>query len=126
MIISGKRKRQAEALIVALLSHDSISAAASAAKISESTALRWLQDPDFQRDYRAARRSVVEQSMAAIQSAMCDAVKTLIRNLHCEKPNVEVSAACALVNMGVKGVELVDIEERLAVLESLYAAKGGK
>ena len=76
-----KLTRKADDLIVALLAHDSISAAAKAAKIAEKTAHRWLALPEFQREYRAARRQVVEQSLATIQTVTTEAVDCLRRNL---------------------------------------------
>lgn len=122
-----KKNRKAEELIVALLSSDSITAAAQAVKISEKTALRWMADADFQRDYRAARRSVVEQSLAAIQAITGEAVQTLRRNLNCGRPSVEVAAALGLMDRATKGVELADFDERLADLETrLNAQAKGK
>ena len=117
-----KLTRKADDLIVALLAHDSISAAARAINIGEKTAHRWLALPEFQREYRAARRQLVEQSLAALQSATVEAVECLRRNLTCEKPNVEVSAAVAIIGQAIKAVELVDLEERLSELESRTAA----
>lgn len=119
-----KKNRKAEELIVALLSSDSIAAAAQAVKISQKTAIRWLADADFQRDYRAARRSVVEQSLAAIQAITGEAVQTLRRNLNCGRPSVEVAAALGLMDRATKGVELADFDDRLAALESRFTEQG--
>lgn len=117
-----KLTRKADDLIVALLAHDSISAAAKAARIAEKTAHRWLALPEFQREYRAARRQVVEQSLATIQTVTTEAVDCLRRNLTCGKASVEVSAAVAIIGQAVKAVELVDLEERLAELEARFSA----
>jgi hypothetical protein len=54
----GKCPRQAEAAIAALLAEPTIEAAARKAGISESTLLRWLQEPAFKAAFRAARRQV--------------------------------------------------------------------
>ncbi len=126
MTVNSRKTRRAEALIVALLSHDTIAAAAKAAKVSEATALRWMQDDAFQRDYRAARRNVVEQSLATIQAATTEAVEALRRNLNCERPSVEVAAAQAIIGHAVKGVELIDLDERLAALESRFGREKTK
>ncbi len=120
-----KLTRKADDLIVALLAHDTISAAAKAAGIGEKTAHRWLALPEFQQHYRAARRQVVEQSLSALQSATVEAVETLRRNLHCERPSVEVAAAQAIIDRSIKAVELLDLDERLAALESRFI-EGGK
>lgn len=113
-----KLSRKADDLIIALLANETIAAAAKAAGVSEKTAWRWLQDEDFQRRYREARRRVVEQALTAIQAATTEAVETLRRNLHCEKPAVEVRAAESIIATAVKAVEFIDIEERLAMLEA--------
>lgn len=118
-----KLSRKADDLIIALLANDSIAGAAKAVGIAEKTAWRWLQDPDFARSYREARRRVVEQALATIQAATTEAVETLRRNLTCQKPAVEVRAAESIIATAVKAVELMDVEERLAALEAQMAER---
>lgn len=73
--------------------------------------------------YRAARRQVVERAVSEMQSATNEAVETLKRNLHCEKPAVEVRAAQIIIEQAVKGVELVDLQERVERLEELIGSQ---
>jgi hypothetical protein len=113
----GKRSRQEEAAISALLSEPTITDAATQAGIGESTLRRWLADPSFKASYRDARRQVVEQAVSGLQQATSDAVATLTRNLKCGVPASEIAAAKAIIDFAVKGVELVDLAERVEQLE---------
>jgi hypothetical protein len=116
-----KLTRKHEQAIAALLSTPSIPAAAKVVGIGEATLWRWLQLPDFQAAYRAARRQVVERAVSELQAACGEAVETLKRNLHCENPGVEIRAAQIILEQAVKGVELIDLQERVERLESLLA-----
>jgi hypothetical protein len=62
--------RQAAAL-AALLAEPTVQAAAVKAGIGERTLQRWLRDPGFISEFRAARRQLVEGAVARLQRA-CD------------------------------------------------------
>ena len=124
----GRRSQREETAIAALLSEPTIAKAATRAGISESTLLRWLQDPEFKAKHRAARRSIVEGAIGRLQQATTDAVATLQRNLTCGLPAVEVGAARSILDQAIKAVELVDLAERVEILEQaseLAAARDG-
>ncbi len=112
-----KLTRKQEQAIAALLQHRTIADAARASGISEKTLWRWLQLPDFAAAYRAARRQVVERAVSELQAACGEAVETLKRNLHCENPAVEIRAAQIILEQAIKGVELMDLQERIERLE---------
>ena len=122
----GKRPRQEEVAIAALLSEPTIAEAAQKAGISKSTLLRWLQEPAFKARYRAARRSVVEGAIGRLQQAATLAVDALTRNLTCGTPAVEVGAAKAMLDYAIKAVELVDLAERVEQLEEAAAVRKGE
>jgi len=123
---SGKRERLEDRALAALLSEPTIVQAATTAGISESTLARWLADPSFRARHREARRQVVEQAISALQRATEDAVTTLTRNLRCGVPASEIAAAKAVLDFAVKGVELVDLAERVEQLEQAAAVKKGE
>lgn len=118
----GKRLRKAEAAIAGLLSEPTIAGAAEKAGVSESTLVRWLQEPDFKAKHRAARRSVVETAIGRLQRAATEAVDSLSRNLTCGTPAVEVGAAKAILDQAIKAVELIDLAERVEALEEQLEA----
>jgi len=73
-----KRSRQEEALIGALLTSATITEAAKLAKVSESTARRWLRERDFRRRYRQARQEVLRDAVRRLQGATGAAVDCLV------------------------------------------------
>jgi hypothetical protein len=114
----GTKKRQQDLAVEALLSEPTIPAAAAKAKIGERTLRRWLaEDPDFLGAYRRARARTVEQAVALLQRLCEQAVGTLQGALNCKHPPTRVRAACAILDRALRGVELLDHEERLAALE---------
>lgn len=107
-----------EKALSALLNSASITDAATKSGLSERTLYRYLEDEDFRKEYRTARRNLVENSIGQIQAATGEAVETLRRNLSCENPSVEVRAAQIILDSAYKGVEIVDILERVEILEN--------
>ena len=117
-----KRERCEELAILALLSEPTIAAAATKARISERTLLRWLAESSFQARYRAARRQVVEQAIAQLQQGTGEAVEALRRNLKCGVPAAEIAAAKAVIDFSTKAIELTDLIERIEALEQTAIA----
>ena len=118
-----KLSRKEEQAIVALLQQPTLQAAAASVGVSDVTLWRWLQQPDFQARYRAARRQLVEGALANLQQATSEAATTLRRNLTCGVPSVEIRAAVAVLDQAVKAVELLDLEERVQALEQRTASE---
>ncbi len=106
-----------EKALSALLESASITDAAKKCGLSEKTLRRYLDDADFQTEFRAARRVVFEQNIVRLQSLHAGAVDTLERNLNCENPSVEVRAAQIIIEGNRKDFETLDILTRLEVLE---------
>lgn len=115
--------RKQEAAIVALLSTGSLKEAASACGLSEVTLWRYMQSPAFMARYREARRQVVERAIGRLQGMMEMAADTLQRNLNCENPAAENRAAQLVIEQSVKGVELIELQERLERLEDMVAQR---
>ena len=114
-----KLSRKQEALISALLLAPTLADAAHIAGIGEVTVWRWLKEPTVQQAYRDARRAVVTQAIAQVQRATGEAVEILRAVMQDpEAPaSAKVSAAKAIIETAVKGVELEDLEPRIAALE---------
>lgn len=120
-----KLSRKKEKAIAALLSQPSIPMAAKEAGIGESTLWRWLQLEDFNSEYRKARREVVTHAITKLQKGMSDAVQTLQEvMMDNEAPaSARVSAAKTMLDMGIKGMETEDLEERISKLEKIIEEK---
>jgi hypothetical protein len=101
-----KLTRRKEQAISALLLHATLSEAATALAVDESTLRRWLrEDTAFQTAYREARRAVVQQAITQVQQATGEAVETLRSVMQdSEAPaSARVSAAKAVLETAIKG-----------------------
>jgi hypothetical protein len=106
-----------EAAVAALLALPTIAAAADKVGVNEKTLRNWLKLPAFLAAYRDARRQTVEMALALLQRVTGLAVEALVRNLTTGKASSEVSAALGILDRAVRGVELVDLLERVEELE---------
>ena|SRR5271155_4435872 len=120
---SKKLTRKQELAIQALLSEPTYARAAAKAGVDESSLYRWLKLKQFKAAYRAARREVFEGNIALLQRFGNKAVVTLVKNLTCGNPAVEVRAAGAILDYSEHGVEVMDLEERLAEMEERLEKK---
>ena len=116
-------KRQ-DQYIVALLEQPTLQKAAAAVGVSDVTLWRCLKQPEFADAFRKARRDAFSQSVARLQHASSAAVGTLLRVMtDKEAPaSSRVRAAEVVLSTAFKGIELDDIEVRVAELEQ--AAQG--
>lgn len=114
-----KLSRKKEMAIAALLSQPSIPEAARAVKIGEKTLWRWLQREDFRNAYVEARREVVSQVLAQVQCGMSEAVETLREVMRDDSAtaSARVSAARVMIDIGLQGTEVEDLERRIYRLE---------
>ena len=115
----SKFARKKDEAIAALLTHRNLDEAAQAIKIGTNTLLRWMKEPEFDEAYRAARRQAVHQSIARLQQATGAAAITTLKLM--TDPNVPAAvrlraAECVFAH-AIRGIELEDIEARLAQLE---------
>lgn len=106
-------------IIVALLDHFTQEKAAAALGISTVTLWRAMQKPDFAVAFRKARRDAVLVSIARLQQATGAAVATLLRIMtdrEAPAPS-RIRAADVILQGAFRGMELEDIEARVAELE---------
>ncbi len=115
-----------EKVLAALIETSSIREAARTANVGEATIYRYLQDKEFLFDYRNARRQTVESAISQMQNAASQAVTTLIDLQHCENPAVAARCAQIIFENSVKGMETIDILERLEALEDAIKTENQK
>ena len=120
-----KQSRKRELAIAALLSEPTVEAAAKKAKVGYKTLCLWLKDPDFNREYREARRQIVEGAVSRLQQTAVVAVLTLHRNLTCGNPGTEVRAAQVILEQSVKAVELADLAQQVEELRQRIGEGSG-
>ena len=117
----GRKKEEA---IAALLSQRNVEEAARVAGIGTRTLLRWLKIPEFLSAYREARRAAFGQAVARLQQGASAAATTLLKTMidPGTPASVRVRAAECVINHANKGIEIEDIEARLAALEAAAAS----
>lgn len=118
--LTPKQRRAIEAL----LSEPTTKGAAETAGCAEITLHRWLKQPAFQSAYKAARGQLLEATLTALQSAGKEAVETLkeVMSDKLAKGSERVSAAKAVLEIGLKAREVIDVADRLAAIEERLKA----
>jgi hypothetical protein len=118
-VFKSKLGRKKEAAIIALLTARSIEEAARQAGVGLRTLYRWLKEEDFDAAYRDAKRKAFGQAIARLQQMCSAAVSTLGKiMIDTNAPaSTRVRAAECVVNLSAKGIELEDVEARVAKLE---------
>jgi hypothetical protein len=112
-----------EKLIAHLLTDRTIDGACRNANVAVTTYWRWMKDERFLAEYRRARRDILESTVARLQSITVNAIDTLERNLNCENPSVETRTASVILEQAIKGLETLDIENRIETLEAYLGNK---
>jgi hypothetical protein len=117
----GRKKEEA---IAALLTQRNIEEAAKSIGIAPNTLLKWMKLPEFQAEYRKARRAAHAQSIARLQQATSAAVSTLLKVMvDAGTPaSTKVRAADSVLNHSAKAIEIEDIEVRVSELERAAGA----
>lgn len=116
--LTAKQWKALEALITCKTRTE----AAEVAGISEATLWRYLQIPNFQARYKAARKEGLEQGVGRLQSLTGKAIDTLEELLDDRDlpPMVRRSVAACVLEYAFKATEmesLQEIERRLAELD---------
>src|ERR1039458_1188748 len=116
--VTELRPKQQEA-ILALLTTTNVEQAARAVKITPRTLYRWQQDPEFDKVFRKARRDAFGQGTARLQQSASAAVSTVLKVMVDQhtQPSTKLRAADLVLTHGAQGIEIEDIEARVAELE---------
>lgn len=111
--------------LLALLSEPTKEKAAATAGITSKTLRKFLDDPEFQKEYRSAFSNMVSDAVRQAQKALSPALATLEEIMKDDEQNgqIRVSAARSLLEFSLKATEQLDILDRLTELE---AAIGGE
>ena len=119
----GRKKEEA---IAALLTQRNVEEAAKSIGIVPNTLLRWMKEPEFDADYREARRAAFSQSIARLQQASSAAATTLLKvMLDPNSPaSTRVRAADSVLGHAAKAIEIDDIEARVTALEEATQKDG--
>ena len=115
---SRKTAGSNEALMIALACGSTVEAAAAKAGLARRTAHRRLNDPAFRQQLQEFRCQMVERSSAMLSASGMEAAKTLLSLMERSIPHaIRLGAARAVLELGMKLRELLEVEQRLAALE---------
>ncbi len=115
----SKFGRKQEEAIAALLTQRNVDEAAKSIGIAPKTLLRWMKNPEFDSEYRSAKRAAYGQAVARLQQGTSAAATTLMKTMIDPNtpPSVKVRAAEAILTHAAKAIEIEDIEARVTELE---------
>ena len=113
--LGGKK----EAAILALLTSRNVEDAARAAAVPPRTLYRWINEPEFDKAYRRAKRSAFGQALARLQQGSSAAATTMLKIM--VDPAVPAStrlrAADCVFTHAKNAIEIEEIEARVGALE---------
>lgn len=117
------RQRRA---IAALMQSRTVVEAARTAGVGYRTMYRWLDDPGFVAELRAATGAAVDQAVRRLADLSGQAVDTLADVMAGgDAPSARVQAANVTLSHMARLRELSEIERRIAELERLLGDGGG-
>ena len=99
-------------------------AAARQCGLSDRTVYRRLQDPEFKKRLENVRADMIQRSAGMLTAAAGEAVRTLLALQKDAIPAaVRLGAARAILEVGMKLRQMVELEQRLAELEEVVAGQ---
>ncbi len=107
-----------DALVTAVAAGRTVAEAAQQAGIAERTAYRRLKEPHVQQQLREVRAALHDRAVGRLADSLDAAVATLVRDLEASSPSVQVRAAVAILEQGVKLRTSVELERRVAAAEA--------
>ena len=116
------RRKGDSALLTALAAGATVRDAARTAGVSEATAHRRLQDPGFRQEVAQARGKLIDCALGQLADASTAAVCTLRSLLDADGDTARLGAARAILELGNKLRESVELEARIAELEQRAGA----
>jgi hypothetical protein len=109
------------------MANPTVEQAAARAGVSYATAKRWLGQPQFKQAYAEARRQALGETLATLQRSMVAAVTKLHALLTdpTSTPIIQLGAAKAMLDYGLRASELEHVIERMERLEAHFLTQGG-
>ena len=105
-------------LAMALAAGASASDAARQLEVSISTVKRRMADPDFRRFVADLRAEMLARALGRVTDNMTRAADTLARLLDSQNPAIQIRAARALLALGLRLHEAVDVADRVREIEA--------
>jgi hypothetical protein len=111
-------------LLLALACGATVENAARQCGLSERTVYRRLGETDFRRRLDQLRADMVQRTAGALTAAATEAVRTLLElQKASHSGTVRLGAARAILELGLKIREVVELEARIAALEAALSER---
>ena len=115
----GRRKKANTGLIVSLACGASVETAAQKAGVSVRTVYRRLANPEFVAQVNEVRADMLRRAAAMLTAAGMSAIKTFTTlQESARSESVRLGAARSIIELGCKLREMVELTERLDLLEA--------
>jgi len=108
-----------EAAIFALLEAGTIESAALSVGVSRTSLWAWMKIEPFRNRLTDARAELFREGMSALKGSMSKAASVLVKLMDSKNEDTRRLAASAILGLGLKANETVEIEERLSRLERI-------
>jgi len=105
-------------LAILVASGLSVRDASKQAGVSERTAFRRCNSPQFRERVSALRSEMIERACGALSGSMGEAAKTLRGLMLSEDEAIRLRASCKVIEMALRIRETVTLEERVSSLEN--------
>jgi hypothetical protein len=120
------RKNGRPAAVLALASGEGVVAAARKAGVTERTVRRWREEDGFRREAAQAHAEMFARALGCLAEGAASGALVLRQlALKAKSEGVKLGAARALLELGPRLRESVELEERLRALEEADARKRG-
>jgi hypothetical protein len=115
------KEQRDERILMALACGSTIEQAAAKGEVTAKTVQRRMQEPEFRKRLHTLRSEMVSRAASMLTAAALEAVKTLL-SLQNEQVQaaVRLGAAKAVLELGAKLRENVELEERIRQLEEKF------
>jgi len=121
----GALSPRQELALQAVLSHPTLKDAAAAAGVGDATLWRYMNDPEFSRRLREARREAVGHAAARLQGGASEAVAVLRELITKEEapPAARITAARTVIDYSFRVIEQDELKARIEELERFILRK---
>jgi phage terminase small subunit len=117
MAAKSPQNQRDDALALGLARGLSVRGAAKSSGYSKRHAHRRLADSAFKQRVLALRTRLVEQATGLLTAGNCEAARTLRKLLKDGSSSIELAAAKALLDLGARMRETLELERRVSDLE---------
>lgn len=112
-------------LALALAAGTTTAEAAAQFGVSQRTVQRQLLDPEFRKLVFDLRNQYISRALGRMAESMAAAADKLVALLQSDKPNLQLRTARAILSLGLRLRDSVDVSERLRQLEEELARNQG-